>query len=97
MLTDELLVRIYRKPFFLLNLGQIAADMPLVPPPLVKPTVAAIAVIRAVVKGPQHMLLKDASAPRSANPIATAARAYQSRGLALIHDVAVSQGHSNWW
>jgi hypothetical protein len=70
--------------------GQAAADMPLVPPALVKPTIAAIAVIRTIVKGPQHMLLKDAIAPRSANPIAAAARTYQFRGLALVFHVAVS-------
>jgi hypothetical protein len=61
-------------------LAQIAADMPLVPPPLIKPTIAVIAVIRAVVKGSQHMLFKNAIAPNSANPIAAAARAYQFRG-----------------
>lgn len=76
--------------------GQTAADMPLVPPPLIKPTIAAIAIIWAVVKGPEHMLLKDAVAPRSANPIAAAARAYQLRGLAWVFHVAISQGHSNW-
>jgi hypothetical protein len=75
--------------------GQAAADMALVPPALVKPTIAALAVIRTVVEGPQHMLLKDAIAPSSANPIAATARAYQFRGLLILH-VAVSQGHSNW-
>jgi hypothetical protein len=75
--------------------GQTAGDMRLVPFPPVKPTIAAIAVIRTVMEGPQHMLLKDAVAPRSANPVAAAARAYQFRGLALILHVAVSQGHSN--
>jgi hypothetical protein len=77
-------------------IGHIAADMPSVPPALVKPTITAIAVIRAVVEGSQHMLLKNAIAPNSANPIAAAARAHQFRGLALIHDVTVSRGHSNW-
>lgn len=49
---------------------------------------------KAVVKGSQHMLLEDAIAPRSADPIAAAAGACYFRGLALIHDDTVGQGHS---
>lgn len=77
-------------------LGQIVANMPSVKPALVKPTITAIAVIGAVVEGSQHVLLKDAIAPNSANPVAAAARAHRFRGLALIHEVTVSEGHSNW-
>jgi hypothetical protein len=48
-------------------------------------------------EGPQHMLLKDAIAPRSANPVTAAARTYRFRISALILHVAGSQGgHSNW-
>jgi hypothetical protein len=52
---------------------------------------AAITIIRAVVKGTEHMLLKDAIAPGSANPIAAAARAFQVRGLALVFHLALIQ------
>jgi len=70
--------------------------MPFVAPPLVKPTITAIAVIRAVVKGPQHTLLKNAVAPNPANPIAAAARANQFQGLALIRSASVNQEHFSW-
>jgi hypothetical protein len=67
------------------------ADMPLARPPQVKPMTAAITIIRAVVKGTERMLLKDAVAPGSANPIAAAARACQFRGLALVFHLALIQ------